>query len=375
MISWRAAPAFLFSAAVVAAASARPPVLPFPAPSAPPVSAEEMARVYAEVRTPFKYGVVLRGDEGHAVDGPKVFRHRGRWYMIHVTFREPIGYETHLARSDDLLHWEKLGRILPFRRAGWDAWQGNGAPALVDPHWEGSQEITAHEGRYWMTYVGGEKKGYETDPLSIGLASSADPVAIAPWERCGNNPILAAAQSDARAFERITLYTSTVVRVDPRVLGHRFVIFYNGKCPPHGHEAIGMAVSHDLREWRRLGDGPVVENTGASRWAISGNPQVVRIGELWVMFYFGAFWRPGAFDTFACSRDLVHWTKWDGPHLIEPSEPYDEKFAHKPWVLKHRGVVYHFYCAVGREGRVIALATSKDLRSPATGSVPSPLSP
>jgi hypothetical protein len=25
-------------------------------------------------------------------------------------------------------------------------------------------------------------------------------------------------------------------------------------------------------------------------------------------------------------------------------------------------VVYHFYCAVGNEGRVIALATSKDLK-------------
>lgn len=37
-----------------------------------------------------------------------------------------------------------------------------------------------------------------------------------------------------------------------------------------------------------------------------------------VMFYFGAFWKPG--------------------------------------------VVYHFYCATGDQGRVIALATSKDMR-------------
>jgi hypothetical protein len=32
-------------------------------------------------------------------------------------------------------------------------------------------------------------------------------------------------------------------------------------------------------------------------------------------------------------------------------------------VLKYRGVVYHFYCAVGDQGRVIALATSKDLNA------------
>ena len=91
---------------------------------------------------------------------------------------------------------------------------------------------------------------------------------------------------------------------------------------------------------------------------VHGDPQVVRMGDTWVMFYFGAFYRPGAFDTFACSRDLVHWRKWDGPDLVAPSEPWDKTFAHKPWVVKHDGVVYHFYCAVGDQGRVIALATS-----------------
>ena len=47
--------------------------------------------------------------------------------------------------------------------------------------------------------------------------------------------------------------------------------------------------------------------------------------------------------------------------LITPSESYDKKYAHKPWVIKWNGVVYHFYNAVGSEGRVIALATSKEL--------------
>ena len=54
---------------------------------------------------------------------------------------------------------------------------------------------------------------------------------------------------------------------------------------------------------------------------------------------------------------------WEGPDLVKPSEPWDNQFAHKPWILKHGGVVYHFYCAVGSQGRVIALATSRDLRA------------
>ena len=79
------------------------------------------------------------------------------------------------------------------------------------------------------------------------------------------------------------------------------------------------------------------------------------------MFYFGAFWKPGAFERFACSYDLIHWTDWEGEDLVASSEPYDKQYAHKPWVIKWKGVVYHFYNAVGEKGRVIALATSEDL--------------
>ena len=83
---------------------------------------------------------------------------------------------------------------------------------------------------------------------------------------------------------------------------------------------------------------------------------------MYVLFYFGAFWKPGAFERFACSYDLVNWTEWKGADLVAPSEPYDEQYAHKPWVIKYKGIVYHFYTAVGKEGRVLALATSKDLK-------------
>jgi hypothetical protein len=80
------------------------------------------------------------------------------------------------------------------------------------------------------------------------------------------------------------------------------------------------------------------------------------------MFYFGAFWKPGAFNRFAVSNDLIHWNDWKGEDLIKSSEPYDDLFAHKSFVVKHDGVVYHFYCAVNKgEQRGIAVATSKDL--------------
>jgi predicted GH43/DUF377 family glycosyl hydrolase len=270
-----------------------------------------------------------------------------------------VGYETHLAVSDDLLEWEPLGKILKFRDGDvWDKWQADGGIALHDHLWAGEGRPHQFDGKYWMSYIGGALQGYEPDPLAIGMAWTNDPTKPVEWTRLENNPVLSPFDSDVRAFEKKTLYKSNIIWDKSESLGHPFVMFYNGKQEgARGWERIGMAVSQDMVHWSRFGEAPVIDNiTG-----ISGDPQIVRIGDLWVMFYFGHVWKPKAFDTFACSRDLVNWTKWDGPHLIEPSEPWDSTFAHKPWLIKHDGVVYHYYCAVAGKERTIALATSRKI--------------
>ena len=123
-------------------------------------------------------------------------------------------------------------------------------------------------------------------------------------------------------------------------------MYYNGHRIK-GYEEIGMAVSDDMIHWQRYGKEPVVAN-GVKKMlgGISGDPQIVKMSDLWVMFYFGHGWQSkrGSYDTFACSTDLVHWTKWTGPNLTEPSEPWDKVTAAKPWVIKYNGVVYHFHC-------------------------------
>jgi predicted GH43/DUF377 family glycosyl hydrolase len=317
-----------------------------------------MRRIYDEVKTPYKYGPVLRPGQGEKIDCPNVFRFGDRWYMVYVGIKDDVGYQTYLAESDDLLAWKPLGTVLPFAESGWDRWQAAGGIALVDPIWGGSAELQTFDGKYWFSYLGGARKGYETDPLSIGGAWTTTPQQARPWNRLAAGPILAPDQPDARPFEGATLFKSHIVWDKSESLGYPFVMFYNAKQQGPWVERIGMAVSHDMIHWSRYGTEPVIDNGKG----ISGDPQVVRIGDLWVMFYFGAGWKPRAFDTFACSYDLVHWSKWTGPDLVSPSQPWDQTYAHKPWLLKHNGVVYHFYCAVGAEGRLIALATSKDRR-------------
>lgn len=323
------------------------------------VSAEEMQAIYDQVKTPYKYGIILRPEEGQMLDCPNVFRYGDAWYMVYVSIKNKIGYETLLAKSDDLLNWESLGRILPFADEGWDRWQADGSISLIDYNWGGTYELQKYDGKYWMSYFGGALQGYETDPLSLGLAYTTDPSKAEPWTRLSENPVLTPSQPDTRPFEAATLYKSHIIWDKDESLGYPFVMYYNGKQKgKRGIERIGMAVSKDMVHWVRYGEEPVVDNGKG----ISGDPQIVRIDDMWVMFLFGLGWGPNAFDSFYCSHDLVHWTKWEGEVLIQPSEPWDKTFAHKPWVMKHDGIVYHFYCAVGNEGRTIAVATSKDLR-------------
>jgi len=333
-------------------------------PAARLVDESILQQVFDEVKTPFKYGVVLKGTGlGEFVDCPSVFRCGGHWYMMYVAITNKVGYQTFLARSDDLLHWTKLGRILPFSKGGWDAWQADGGIALPDYHWDGTHQLEKFDGKYWLSYIGGAKQGYETDPLALGLAWTRVPAWPRPWHRLRENPVLTPKQPDARGFETKTLYKSHIIHDETESLGWPLVMFYNAKYK-NGFEQIGLAVSRDMVNWSRYGTNSVIVNGEVKKNGISGDPQIVKIGDVWVMFYFGAGWQPKAFDTFAGSYDLVHWTKWSGPNLIQPSEPYDQTYAHKPWVLKYNGVVYHFYCAVGNEGRVIALATSVDLKGP-----------
>lgn len=334
-----------------------------PVTNAAPLDDATMQRIYDEVKTPFKYGVVLRGDAtNQLVDCPSIFREGQTWHMMYVAISNGVGYETFLASSDDLLNWKKLGKILSFTKTGWDAWQADGGFSLVNYTWGGDLSLEKYDNKYWLSYIGGALQGYETDPLSIGIAWTKSPTKVQEWTRLTQNPVLGPKDADVREFERKTLYKSSIIHDKAQTLGAPFVMYYNAKVK-NGYERIGMALSTNMVNWTRFGTNHVLANGEAKRNGFSADPQIVKIGDVWVMFYFGCGWAPKAFDTFACSRDMVHWTKWTGPHLVEPTEPWDKTYAHKPWVFKHDGVVYHYYCAVGTEGRVIGLATSKDLRT------------
>ena len=368
------------------------------------ISQQEMQRIYDEVKTPFKYGMVVApADNYHKIDCPTVYRENGKWYMTYVVYNgkdglDGRGYETWLAQSDDLLHWTTLGRLLSYKDSGWDMNQRGGFPALIDWTWGGSYGWETYKGKHWMTYIGGEGTGYEAvrAPLNIGMAWTTGNITEAHEWESGDKPLLSIHDKEVQWWEKLVQYKSTVYDLKaqpkntrkgskgknhqiksllpPSLRKYRFLMFYNaGGINPDNNlkaERIGIALSNDLKKWKRYPQNPVYYHEAPG--IITGDAQIVRMDNLspltahpsplYVMFYFSAYnpeKKYNAYNTFSVSRDLIHWQDWTGDDLIIPSKPYDEMFAHKSYVVKHNGVVYHFYCAVNNDQqRGIAVATS-----------------
>jgi predicted GH43/DUF377 family glycosyl hydrolase len=337
------------------------------------VPENKMKEIYEEIKTPYKYGMVMVPDTNiKKIDCPTVFRKGNNWFMTYIIFNGR-GYETWIAKSSDLLNWKTQGRILSFPTdtAKWDYNQRAGYPALQDTKWGGSYELQKFDNKYWLSYFGGHDSGYEKGMLSISVASTdQDPSTPHEWQTLGK-PVLKANDANVSWWDNHTLYKETVIWDKAKTTGYPFVMYYNANGDSvnkkRGAERIGLAVSNDMVHWERNRKEPVL-NHGAG---ITGDPNIEKIGDIWVMFYFGAFWstsgptwqkKGGAFNRFACSYDLVNWTDWDGEDLIKSSEIFDGQFAHKSFMVKYRGVVYHYYCAVNKaDQRGIAVATSKDM--------------
>ena len=331
------------------------------------VTPERMRQTRAMLDTPVKRRAVMEFPDRYT-DCPSVFRYGERWIMTFIAISKDTsvsGYETHYAESDDLLSWHCRGPLLTRDESReWDSKQIAGYAALYDTAPGGGCRLTPENGRYRMTYLAGASDGYEPDPLLMGVASAKDPTDPASYTRCAR-PILTPNDPDARFFETRTLYKSAVVRDEERLTGYPFVMFYNAKGYD-GRERIYAAVTDDpeLERWIRYGDRPVIDDaTGDPDCLITADPMLMRERDgLWIMNLMKCTRSRSAFDTFACSWDLIHWTEWMGEPTVAPSkdDPDENLYAHKPWIVTWEGRVYHFYCACTsgeNPRRYIALAT------------------
>ncbi|HHT35647.1 MAG: hypothetical protein ACE3NC_01425 [Candidatus Wallacebacter cryptica] len=297
--------------------------------------------------TPYKLGKPILTGSGIsgafdelAVDCPFVFYHHNRFYMMYVGF-DGTGYQTGLAVSDDLITWERKGPILKREEhVGWDRIGAAGTWILKESNslWD-LPTLKKVDGKYWMVYHSYPEEGYEAGPAQIGLAWTEDEE-LMDWHRLPE-PVFS--WQDGADWENGGLYKACLLEEDGR-----YYLFYNAKDQkPRGwQEQIGVAISTDLKHWERYENNPIVK-VASGRWdsQFCADPYVVKDGERWVMYYYG-FNRRHAQDGIAFSDDLFNWEKHPDPILPngDPGE-LDHSFAHKPALLYHDGVLYHFYCA------------------------------
>lgn len=290
--------------------------------------------------------------DSHGVDCPCPFHHDGAFWMSYVGF-DGIGYQTGLARSEDLLNWEKQGCVFARGPAGSvTAYNAAMTGILRDNALFGPGHARKVGGRFIGTYHAYPDPGYEAGPAVIGLCYSDD---LLRWE--AGPPVLRPEPSCP--WEAGGLYKSWILES-----GGRYYLFYNAKnIPAPGEwwiEQTGFAVSDDLEHWKRFTGNPVLQvgPRGAFDDVFASDPAVFSHGDTWVMFYFGNCSDRHARDSVAFSKDLHRWEK-SGEVLIDvgPEGSIDSRYAHKPGMISKEGRLYHFYCAVapmgdGRRGDV-----------------------
>jgi predicted GH43/DUF377 family glycosyl hydrolase len=343
----------------------------------------------APFRTPYKYpnlilsGTGRKGDfDERSVDDPIIFYANGAFQMLYIGW-DGIGYQTGLATSTDLIHWKRTALVAPRDPASkYTQYNLALSSILRDKQLRSNGEAIKVNGKYlgaWNAYPGA---GYEVGAAVIGLATSDD---LLHWQL--TEPILR--PEDGASWEHGGLY-----RPDLMLDRGTYYLYYNAKTDPLAksegggwHEQTGVATSTDLKTWTRYRENPVLRNGprgGAtypetnpifatkpatpdardSRFA--SNPFVVQNGRDFAMFYFGLdYQRPGrACELLALGTNPYSFVKVPEV-LIDRGAPgtIDETYAHKPSVITHEGILYHFYCAVSgkypNDVRGIAVARSK----------------
>ena len=313
--------------------------------------------------TPVLTGTGVPGDfRSHAVDVPNVFRHNNRFGMTFIGF-DGIGYQTAITFSDDLIHWDEPTVILKRGiHAEWNHVGMAGTSILMENDLFGSSELIKYNGKYWMMYHSYPSTGYEAGPAQIGLAWTADE-SLLDWHFL-DEPVFS--WKDGEEWERGGLYKSFMLRHNDK-----FYMFYNAKNKtPKGTfwtEQTGGAFSDDMIHWTRFPENPILPVDRASWDRDFASDPIVRWDsqeKQWVMFYFG-LGPLSACEGLAISQDLVHWEKFPVPILTTGAgAAQDSRYAHKPSVIWHEGVLYHFYCACrpSREGD-IAGSEEKEFRA------------
>jgi predicted GH43/DUF377 family glycosyl hydrolase len=203
------------------------------------------------------------------VEDPRLQRFGETFYLTYTGYNKKDA-QLCLAISQDLIHWDRKGVILPAYKGNWNkAWTKSGAivPEKID-------------GKYWMYWLGtaADKTG------QMGLSSSED---LLHWTEATETPVLPRrpGKFDSRVVEPgppPILTESGIVLIyngaDDKLVYRTGMAVFDRKNPRKLLSRTDQPIFGPEKEWERVGQVPNVV-------FVEG---MARQGKRWLFYYGGA---------------------------------------------------------------------------------------
>jgi predicted GH43/DUF377 family glycosyl hydrolase len=203
------------------------------------------------------------------VEDPRLVQIGGSYYLTYTGYNKKDA-QLCLAESKDLIHWKRLGVIVPAYKGTWNrAWTKSGAivPEKID-------------GKYWMYWLGTAED--KTDQM--GLSSSTD---LVQWHEETETPVLPRrpGKFDSRVVEPgpppLTTPRGIVLvynGADDRLIYRTGIVVFDRRDPRKVLYRSGEPVFVPERAWEKVGQVPNVV-------FVEG---MARKGSDWLFYYGGA---------------------------------------------------------------------------------------
>ena len=226
--------------------------------------------------------IIKRGPAGSwdalRADNPFVIVEHDKLYCFYKGLDKPISLggmqRIGLVTSVDGIHWEKPLTQPVLEEGPEGAFDSCGVKLPM---------VYKHDGVYYMFY-----SGLGNGTKQIGLATSTD---LIHWNKQSENPVLA-----RRGGSWDTALSTHPTSIFER--NNQFYMLFRGMKSFFNEQGLGLAVSSDLRHWRRVQSEPVIP---VSEEIYSFGGAITQDGYVAIAHASG--------EPYWFSNDLVHWEK------------------------------------------------------------------
>lgn len=230
------------------------------------------------------------------------------------------GWSVGIAKSKDLVHWERTGQVQPAQQC--DA-KGLAAPAA----WVRNGKVHL----FYQTYGNGTKDAICHAWSKDGLHFTRNP----------DNPIFAPTGD-------WTVGRAIDAEVFP--VGDRLFLYFATRDPKMEIQMLGVAAApldsdYSRDKWKQLKDGPILKpELPWEKKCIEAASVMERDGKFW-MFYAGGYNNDPQQIGVASSVDGVHWTRLSAQPLLPNGPPgsWNSSESGHPGVFNDAGATWLFF--------------------------------